>query len=239
MLFDPTEVHPAHGGDGAVYDLVRVGLQGEVTHPLVLGLVPGQLEREGGLARAGIAAQHDKVPVFAPEGAVYLVHSPGHQVGRLALALVEVQKALLHGDDLHPGPVAQDALLLFHQLLDLLQGDTVYRAGGQALDAQQLGLLHQEVQVDLHVGGGGGLVHQLVEKEGVAAPHLVGHGDRVHRLSCLEQLPTGPEEGLVLAGVVLLPAAVHHDPGHVLPVDEHGANDGALGLVVFAFAHSR
>ena len=90
MLFEAAEVYPAHGGDGTVHDLVRVGLQGKVPNPLVSGLGPGQLERQRCLARAGIAAQHHKVAVLAPEGAIHLLHPPGNQVGGLALALVEV-----------------------------------------------------------------------------------------------------------------------------------------------------
>ena len=120
---------------------------------------PGQLERQRCLARAGIAAQHHKVAVLAPEGVPCTFSIPQEIESQVALALVETQGP---SSVTIPGR-SPDALLLFHQLLDLLQGHAVDLIGGQALDAQRLGLL--EVQIDLHVGGGGGgLVRALIKR---------------------------------------------------------------------------
>ncbi len=187
----------AHGvGDEPVMELPLPGLQGEEPHPLPgLRQVPGEHEGQRRLARRGIAPQDHQISPLHVEPPVELGQGPGKILVLFPVALVEVQKGLLHGDEAHPAALHQLPGGLVQDSSGVLQ---VHRPGqlqAQRAQAGQPGFLPHGLYVLPHMGGGGGELHHLEQKRVPLGPSPQLLADR-HRVDGLPGLEEGPD-GLI------------------------------------------
>ena len=108
--------------------------------------------------------------------------------------------------------------------------------GGVRHTAQQ-GLVPDNADVLLHIGGGGGDEDELLDIVigGVLVVdavllHLVQHGHRIHGLGVVEHGADALEDIPVLPQVEVLRLQGLHHGGDTALVDEHGAKHSLLGL---------
>ena len=208
------------------------------------------VQGEGGLAHARPGGQEDELPpVKAGEGAVQVPEPCGH-AGDVAVGHGQLLEAVKHvHQDLGQGfqPLGDPALAdgidpLLRQIQHGLAGlSPLLDQGGEfpggLRNAAEEGLVLDDADILLHIGRGGGDLHELeqVVPGGVLIIdppllHLVQHRHRVngggeveHGVDGLVNLPVGFQ-------VEILRVQGLNDIGDAPGVNEHGAQNRLLGL---------
>ena len=208
------------------------------------------VQGEGGLTHTGTGGQQDQLRgVQAREGPVQVDKARGHTgdigpgQGEFLEVVEDIHQDLGQGFQALGVSALTDAVdPLFGQVQHSLGGlapllDQLGQVPGGVGDPAEKGLVLDDADILLHIGGSGGDLHEL---EDVAAGgvlvvdpgelHLVQHRHRVngggeveHGVDGLIDLPVGPQ-------VEVVPGEGLHHVGDTAGVNEHGTQHGLLGL---------
>ena len=208
------------------------------------------VQGKGSLAHAGAGGQQNQVGlVQARDGHIHIGQAGG-QAGNGGVAGGKLAEPLVHveddaGDVLQAlgGPALANGVdPLLGGLQHILGGarpllDHGGQVPGSLGDAAEQGLVLDDGHILLHVGGGGGDLHELedIVAGGVlivdaVLPHVVQHGHRVDGQGKVEHGVDGLIDLPVLTEIEVLRLEGLDDLGHAPGVDEHGTQHALLGL---------
>ena len=240
----PLIVHEAFSRDKPHGKLLPAHFQREIDHAFAgkFSGVEKNVQCHGGLAHTGAGRQKDKVGfVETGDGGVHTGQAGGQSGdggvagGKLGQTVIDRQND--RGDMLQPlgGTALPQAInALLGQVQSLVGGggafpDHIGDGPGGISHLAQKGFVPDDLDILLHVGGGGGDVHELADVVVggglVVDPgllHLIQHSYRVHSLGEVKHGADGLVDLLVLPEIEILRLQLLDDLGDTPLINEDG-----------------